>query len=265
MLDPPFYLPVSRHWGVYKGKARRRRDTFSEARVLDASFQALSVLVRHQRGGGLKPGIIMGKLALKVEEQHVTIKAVLPTEQTAVQAKSKLEREDINSNEVEKVFQNLSKRQRERTKRKAQGPSSSSTKHQKRADQKRRARKFSLKRRDYTQKNVTFLRSHKPCRYSTKNWKKESCRNWSYSIYQVHRQASIRSTTSGHCIGRWAVRISHQWATFDGLFGLEVNCTSGWKSRKPMVAICPHQIWEWRTCFFYFRRRRWHCKQSQYQ
>ena len=73
----------------------------------------------NQRGGGRKLGIITVKPVKKKEEQRVTIKAVLPTEQTAAQAKSELEREDINPKEVEKVFQNMTKRRRESTKRKA--------------------------------------------------------------------------------------------------------------------------------------------------
>lgn len=116
-------------------------------------FERVSQGSSNQRGGGgRKPRIITVKPAKKKEEQHVTIKAVLPSEQTAAQAKSELEREDINPKEVEKVFQNLSKRRRESTKRKAQESSSSTAKRQKRPDQKRRAGKASEKRRGYTQK-----------------------------------------------------------------------------------------------------------------
>ena len=59
-------------------------------------FEWVSQGSSNQRGGGRKPRIITVKPAKKKEEQHVTIKAVLPTEQTAAQAKSELEREDIN-------------------------------------------------------------------------------------------------------------------------------------------------------------------------
>ena len=87
----------------------------------------------------------------KKEEQRVTIKAVLPTEQTAAQAKSELEREDINPKEVEKVFQNMTNRRRESTKRKAP-ESSSSTKRQKRPNKKRREGRVTKTHRGYTQK-----------------------------------------------------------------------------------------------------------------
>ena len=107
----------------------------------------------NQRGGGRKPGIITVKPAKKKEEQRVTIKAVLPTEQTAAQAKSELEREDINPKDVEKVFQNMTKRRRENRKRKAAEPStSSSTKRQKRRDKKPRKGRDSKTQRGYTQK-----------------------------------------------------------------------------------------------------------------
>ncbi|MEW8119186.1 MAG: hypothetical protein AB2792_18650 [Candidatus Thiodiazotropha sp.] len=109
----------------------------------------------NQRGGGRKPGIITVKPAKKKEEQLVTIKAVLPTEQTAAQAKSELEREDINPKEVEKVFQSMTKRRRESRKRKAQESSSSSaTKRKKRgvSGQKRREKRVSKTHRGYAQK-----------------------------------------------------------------------------------------------------------------
>ena len=105
----------------------------------------------NQRGGGRKLGIITVKPVKKKEEQRVTIKAVLPTEQTTAQAKSELEREDIKPKEVEKVFQNMTKRRRESTKRKAP-ESSSATKRQKRPNKKRREGRDSKTHRGYAQK-----------------------------------------------------------------------------------------------------------------
>lgn len=53
------------------------------------------------------------------ENNPVTIKAVLPSEQTAAQAKAALEREAINPKSVEKAFQNLSEPPRRNRKRKS--------------------------------------------------------------------------------------------------------------------------------------------------
>lgn len=71
--------------------------------------------VSNQRGGARKPRIITVKPPKQPEEQRLTIKAVLPSEQAAAQAKSELVREDINPKDVEKAFQNPSGRQRKRT------------------------------------------------------------------------------------------------------------------------------------------------------
>ncbi|MCG8035336.1 MAG: hypothetical protein JAZ03_24585 [Candidatus Thiodiazotropha taylori] len=116
-------------------------------------FEGVTQGSSNQRGGGRKPGIITVKPAKKKEEQHVTIKAVLPTEQTAAQAKSELEREAINPKEVEKAFQNITKHRRENKKRKVpESTSSSATKRQKRRDKKRREGRVSKTRRGYPKK-----------------------------------------------------------------------------------------------------------------
>lgn len=82
----------------------------------------------NQRGGGRRPRIICIKPPKSKSEQHISIKAVLPTEQTTAQAKSELEREDINPKEVERAFQNLADRRGKGTKRPAQGARSSKAK-----------------------------------------------------------------------------------------------------------------------------------------
>ena len=116
-------------------------------------FDGVSKGSSNQRGGGRRPRIITVKPPKRKDDQRVSIKAVLPTEQTAAQAKSELEREDINPKDVEKVFQNLTKRRGESTKRKAPTSSSSNPKRQKKAGQKRGAGKSSQKSRGYTQEN----------------------------------------------------------------------------------------------------------------
>ena len=74
-------------------------------------FDRVSKGTSNQRDGGRRPSIIMVKPSLKKEkDRHVSINAVLPTKQAAAQAKSELEREDINPKDVEKVFHNLSER-----------------------------------------------------------------------------------------------------------------------------------------------------------
>ena len=98
-------------------------------------FDRVSKGTSNQRGGGRRPRIIMVKPSLKKEKDlHVSINAVLPTEQAAAQAKSELEREDINPKDVEKMFHKLSERRRDSTKkRKRKRPSSSTiSKRQKR-------------------------------------------------------------------------------------------------------------------------------------
>ena len=108
-------------------------------------FDRITKGTSNQRGGGRRPRIIMVKPSRKKgEDRRISIKAVLPTEQTTAQAKSELVREDINPKNVEKVFQNLSERRGESTK-KRKGPVSSSpskkSKRQKREEQKRRIQK----------------------------------------------------------------------------------------------------------------------------
>ena len=81
-------------------------------------FDRVSKGTSNQRGGGRRPRIIMVKPSLKKEKDlHVSINAVLRTEQTAARAKSELEREDINPKDVEKMFHKLSERRRDSTKK----------------------------------------------------------------------------------------------------------------------------------------------------
>lgn len=75
--------------------------------------------VSNQKGGGRKPRIITIKPPKTTEEPRISIKAVLPTEQTTAQAKSELVREAINPKDVEKAFQTLSGRRGKSTKRKS--------------------------------------------------------------------------------------------------------------------------------------------------
>ena len=115
-------------------------------------FDGVSKGTSNQRGGGRKPCIITVKPQKRKDDQYVSIKAVLPTEQTAAQAKSELERQDINPKVVEKAYQNLTERREESTKRKAVGSSSHNAKHQRGTGQKRSAGKNSQKSRRPTQK-----------------------------------------------------------------------------------------------------------------
>lgn len=81
----------------------------------------------HQSGRGRRPRIIT--VAPSTEEKNpVTIKAVLPTEQVAAQAKTALEREAINPKRVEKAFQTLSEPPRGKTKPKSTDHASSNKK-----------------------------------------------------------------------------------------------------------------------------------------
>ena len=109
-------------------------------------FERATKGTSNQRGGGRRPRIIMVKPSRKKEDgQHISIKAVLPTEQTAAQAKSELVREDINPKEVEKVFQNLPERQRVNKLSRKRPASSSASKKSKR--QKREGRKGNIRKR----------------------------------------------------------------------------------------------------------------------
>ena len=98
-------------------------------------FEGVRKGVTNQKGGARKPRIITIKPPKKTEEPRISIKAVLPTEQTAAQAKAELEREDINPKDVEKAFQTLSGRRGKSTKRKAQGTTVSKSKKQRRNTQ----------------------------------------------------------------------------------------------------------------------------------
>ena len=103
-------------------------------------FDRITKGTSNQRGGGRRPRIIMVKPSRKKEDQHISIKAVLPTEQTAAQAKSELVREDINPKDVEKVFQNLPERQRVNKQNRKRPASSSAFKKSKRHKSERQKR-----------------------------------------------------------------------------------------------------------------------------
>ena len=94
-------------------------------------YENLSKGSSKQSGSGRKPRIITVKPSSRKEASDISIKAVLPTEQLAAQAKSELERESINPKKVEKVFQKLSGRQGESIKRKTQAKSTHRSKRQK--------------------------------------------------------------------------------------------------------------------------------------
>ena len=115
-------------------------------------FDRVTKGTSNQRGGGRRPRIIMVNPSRKKEEGRcISINAVLPTEQTVAQAKSELEREDINPKDVEKVFQNLTDRRTENTlKRKRPLSSQSSSKRSK--EQKREGRKGSARKQKTTAK-----------------------------------------------------------------------------------------------------------------
>ena len=94
----------------------------------------------NQRGGARKPRIITVKPPKQPEEQRLTIKAVLPSEQATAQAKSELMREDINPKDVEKAFQTQPGRRRKRASNskpsssKAKRPKSRSSKQKQHRD-----------------------------------------------------------------------------------------------------------------------------------
>lgn len=94
-------------------------------------FEDMSKGSSNQRGGGRRPRIIAVKPPSKTtEDGTLSIKAVLPTAQTVAQAKSELERADINPKRVEKAFQTSSKRRGESTKRTGETIPSSKRKRQ---------------------------------------------------------------------------------------------------------------------------------------
>ena len=71
----------------------------------------------NQSGAGRKPRVITVDQLKPIEDKKLSIKAVLPSEQTAAQAKSELERENINPKKVAAMFQSSSKRGRKRKSR----------------------------------------------------------------------------------------------------------------------------------------------------
>ena len=100
-----------------------------------------------QSGAGRKPRVITVDQLKPIEDKQVSIKAVLPSEQTAAQAKSELERENINPKIVEKMFQSSSRRSR---KRKAKSSSTRRTKRRRVASKRQRgAGKSAYKKRSH--------------------------------------------------------------------------------------------------------------------
>ena len=76
----------------------------------------------NQSGAGRKPRVITVDQLKPVEDKQLSIKAVLPSEQTAAQAKSELERDNINPKTVEKMFQSSSRRTKKRKSRSTSVP-----------------------------------------------------------------------------------------------------------------------------------------------
>ena len=69
---------------------------------------------RNQTGSGRRPRVIPVIRVKPEESKHISIKAVLPAEQTTAQAKSELERQDINSRGIVNTNQSNSGRARKR-------------------------------------------------------------------------------------------------------------------------------------------------------
>ena len=78
----------------------------------------------NQSGAGRKPRVITVDQLKPGEDKQLTIKAVLPSEQTAAQAKSELERDNINPKTVENMFQSSSRRTKTRKSRSTSVPKS---------------------------------------------------------------------------------------------------------------------------------------------
>ena len=66
----------------------------------------------NQSGGGRQTRIIAVNQSKSTGDKSVEVKAVLPSEQTTAQAKSELEREDINPASVVNMVQKRSRRRR---------------------------------------------------------------------------------------------------------------------------------------------------------
>lgn len=72
----------------------------------------------NQSGGGRRLSVIAVDELKASNDKVYPIKAVLPAEQTTAQAKSELEREDINPSEIVNMLQSSAGRRRRGTKRK---------------------------------------------------------------------------------------------------------------------------------------------------
>lgn len=94
-----------------------------------------------QSGAGRRPRVITVNQSKSSDNKAAPIKTVLPAEQTTAQAKSELERQDINPREVEEMFQRGSGRRRRSVKRKSRGSSSHKAKRQRGGKQQRGGKK----------------------------------------------------------------------------------------------------------------------------
>jgi hypothetical protein len=104
----------------------------------------------NQSGGGRRLSIIPVNESKANDDNAYSIKAVLPAEQTTAQAKSELERQDINPTSVVNMFQSSSGQQRRGIKRKRSRKKSSKTVKRRRKSSKKkqhRRRKISRKSR----------------------------------------------------------------------------------------------------------------------
>ena len=72
----------------------------------------------NQTGGGRRSSVIPLNVSEASDDKGYPIKAVLPTEQTTAQAKSELERQDINPSDVVNMFQSSTNQRRQGIKRK---------------------------------------------------------------------------------------------------------------------------------------------------
>lgn len=106
----------------------------------------------NQSGAGRRPRVITVNQSKPADDKQVNVKVVLPAEQTTAQAKSELEREDINPKSVETMFQKALSRRRRGVKRKARGTPSQRAKRQRGGGKRRKQqtkKKKSFKKRRY--------------------------------------------------------------------------------------------------------------------
>lgn len=100
----------------------------------------------NQSGAGRRPRVIMVNQSNSRDDKTVPVKAVLPAEQTTAQAKSELERQDINPKKVEEMFQKAAGRRRRGVKRKRKSISTRKAKRQRGGKKRHRPHKKQRKR-----------------------------------------------------------------------------------------------------------------------